>query len=119
MSNYAGATVEGHVTHDPSMRKTKTGKEVCQFSLAINHFTKEDSDPKVSYVDVETWNKMAEVCSKHLHKGKHIMVVGNLRQDRWEGKDGKMQSKIKVIGNEIIFLDPAAKNTAKDRVDVV
>ena len=105
MTNYAGATIEGFITHEPVVKQTKTGKSLCQFSLAINHYAKEDEEPKVSYVDVETWNKTADICSKYLTKGKHIMVVGNLRQDRWEDKDGKLRSKIKIIGNEVIFLD--------------
>jgi single-strand DNA-binding protein len=105
MNNYAGATLEGFITHDPVFKQTKTGKSLCQFSLAINHYAKEDDDPKVSYVDVETWNRTADVCSKYLSKGRHIMVIGNLRQDRWETKEGKFQSKIKIVGNEVLFLD--------------
>jgi len=105
MNNYAGATIEGFITHEPVIKQTKTGKSLCQFSLAVNHYTKEDDSPKVSYVDVETWNKTADICSKYLSKGRHIMVIGNLRQDRWENKEGKFQSKIKIIGNEVIFLD--------------
>ena len=105
MSNYAGATIEGFITHEPVLKQTKTGKSLCQFSLAVNHYAKEDDEPKVSYIDVETWNKTADVCSKYLCKGKHIMVIGSLRQDKWEAKDGTFRSKIKIIGNEIIFLD--------------
>jgi single-strand DNA-binding protein len=106
MRNYAGATVEGFVTRNPSIRKTKTGKNVCNFSIAINHYSKEDSDSKVSYIDVETWEKLAEICSGSITKGKRIMIAGALRQDRWEGKDGKSESRIKIVGNEIIFLEP-------------
>jgi len=105
MHNYATATIEGFVTQNPTVRETKTGKMVCNFSLAINHFNKADSEPKVSYIDVETWDSLAKLCSGSIIKGKRIMVIGTLRQDRWEGKDGKSQSKIKIIGNEIRFLE--------------
>ena len=114
MSNYAGATLEGFITHEPVSKQTKTGKSLCQFSMAINHFSKENDEPKVSYVDVETWNKTADICSKYLSKGKHVMVIGNLRQDKWETKEGKMQSKIKVVGNEVIFLD--SRRETKDKL---
>ena len=90
---------------------------LCQFSLAINHYTKEEEEPKVSYVDVETWNKTADICSKYLSKGRHVMVIGNLRQDRWEDKDGKFKSKIKIIGNEIIFLDGQRESKAKVKAE--
>lgn len=105
MHNYTAATVEGFVANEPVVRETKTGKSVCTFAVAINHYSDADSPPKVSYLDVETWQKLAEMCSKNVKKGKRVMVIGGLRQDRWEGKDGRIQSKIILIGKEIRFLD--------------
>ena len=104
MLNISSATVEGFVTHEPVSRETKTGKKVCNFSVAINHFSGPDAQPKVSYIDIETWEKVADICTRNVNKGKRVMVIGELRQDRWEGKDGRIQSKIKVIGNHIRFL---------------
>ncbi len=97
--------IEGFVTHDPVLKETKNGKTVCTFSVAFNQFSKPDTPPKVSYIDIETWEKLAELCHKNVTKGKRIMVFGPLRQDRWEGKDGKMQSKMILIGREIRFLE--------------
>lgn len=115
MLNYSSATIEGHVTHDPQVKKTKTGKSVCTFSLAINHYSKSDEAPKVSFIDVETWEKIAEICSKNIRKGKRIMVIGSLKQDRWEDDKGKVQSRLKIIGNEIRFLE-SLKSTAEAAV---
>lgn len=112
MQNYATATIEGFVTHDPQIKKTKTGKSVCNFALAINHYSKSDEAPKVSFIDVETWDKIADVCSKNISKGKRIMVIGNIRQDRWEDDKGKIQSRLKIIGSEIRFLE-SIKSTAE------
>ncbi len=106
MRNYATATIEGFVTHSPILRETKTGKAVCSFSLAVNHYTKADSEPKVSFIGVETWEKTAAICAENISKGRRVMVIGALRQDRWEGKDGKVQSKIKIVANEVRFLEP-------------
>jgi single-strand DNA-binding protein len=115
MQNYATATIEGFVTHNPQLKKTKTGKSVCTFSLAVNHFTRENSEPRVSYVDVETWDKIAEMCSKNISRGKRVIVIGGLRQDRWEGKDGKAQSRIKIIGNEVRFLEKQLKKDVQEQ----
>lgn len=111
MHNYANATLEGFATHEPELKTTRTGKSVCTFSLAVNHHSGENSEPKVSFIDVETWDKVAEICSKGVEKGKRIMVIGSLRQDRWENSDGDTRSRVKVIGNEIRFLEskPVAK----------
>jgi len=109
MQNVAAATIEGFVTQNPVLKKTKTGKSVCTFSLAVNHFTRMDDNPKVSFIEVETWERIAEICSESVAKGKRLLVIGGLRQDRWEGKDGKMQSRIKIVGNEVRFLETPKK----------
>lgn len=109
MQNYSNATIEGFVTQEPQLRKTKTGKSVCTFSLAINHFSKNDEPPKVSFIEVETWEKIAEACSRNVEKGRRLIVMGSLRQDRWEDEQGKMHSRIKIIGNEIRFLESGKK----------
>ncbi len=112
MQNYATATIEGFVTKEPLIKKTKTGKSLCTFSLAINHYSKENEAPKVSFIEVETWEKIADVCSRNVSKGRRLMVIGSLRQDRWENESGKTQSRLKIIGNEIRFLE-ASVNTGK------
>jgi single-strand DNA-binding protein len=113
--NYDNVTIEGFVTHDPSVKKTKTGKDVCNFSIAINHYTRADSEPQVSYIDVETWEKLARVCSDNITRGKRVMVIGALKQDRWEGKDGKPQSKIKIVCRDIRFLESLKANKENEK----
>jgi len=111
MQNYATATIEGYVTREPMVKKTKTGKSLCSFSLAVNHYSKKDEEPRVSYIDVETWEKIADSCSRNVDKGKRVLIIGSLRQDRWENNDGKMQSRVKIIGNEVRILE-SKKNPA-------
>ena len=114
MRNFTAATVEGFVAHDPSMKKTTTGKSVCTFPVAINHYTAPDAPPKVSYLEVETWEKLAEICTGNVTKGKRVLIIGELRQDRWEGKDGKTQSRIKLVGKELRFLNSGGKEKESD-----
>ena len=64
MHNYTAATVEGFVANDPVLKETKTGKSVCTFAVAINHYSDPEGPPRVSYLDVETWQKLAEHCSR-------------------------------------------------------
>lgn len=109
MNNLAAATIEGFVTHEPQLKKTKTGKSVCTFSIAVNHYSKTEDTPRVSFIEVETWEKIAEMCSNNVKKGKRLMIIGNLRQDRWENEEGKTRSRIKIVGNEIRFLESKFK----------
>ena len=101
--------IMGNLTKDPEMRYTPSGKSVCSLSLANNRvYTKNgEKVTEVSYFDVEAWGVAAENCSKYLTKGSGIIVEGRLRQDRWE-KDGKMQSRVRIIANNIHFMPKKA-----------
>jgi single-strand DNA-binding protein len=113
MSNLSNATIEGFVTRPPESKITKSGKSLCTFSVAVNHYYKKDVEPSVSFYDVETWDKLAEICSDHVKKGKKLMVMGMLKQDRWQNDEGKTRSRIKIIGREIRFLEiPGAEAKA-------
>ncbi|OHD70152.1 MAG: hypothetical protein A2W19_05020 [Spirochaetes bacterium RBG_16_49_21] len=113
MWNYQNTMLEGNVTHEPTMKKTKTGKSVCSFSLAFHHNSGSESEEGVSYIDVDTWDRLAEICSDNIRKGKRVMVFGMLRQDRWEDDDGKKHSRHKIIGKEIRFIESLNKPVAE------
>jgi len=57
---------------------------------------------------------MAKFCSTNVEKGKRVMIIGNLKQERWLGEDGKNKSKIKIIGKEIRFLESKVKEVANE-----
>ena len=97
--------IMGNLTRDPELKYTPSGKTVCSLSLANNRvYTKNgEKTTEVSYFDVEVWGAAAENCNKYLTKGSGIIVEGRLRQDRWE-KDGKTQSRVRIIANNIHFM---------------
>jgi|SRR3989338_557816 len=104
--------IMGNLTRDPELKYTPSGKTVCSLSLANNRvYTKNgEKTTEVSYFDVEVWGAAAENCNKYLTKGSGIIVEGRLRQDRWE-KDGKTQSRVRIIANNIHFM-PKRTGTA-------
>jgi len=97
--------LEGRVTHDPILRKTKTGKSVCIFAIAMDHPVKGEAKPYVSYIDIETWEKLADLCAENIKKGRIIQATGRLKQDRWQDDNGKSRSKIKLVSNQVKFIE--------------
>ena len=90
----------GNLARDPESRKVGDNS-VCRLVLAVNdQYSKEE---KVSYIDVEAWGKLAELCQQYLTKGRQAGVEGRLVQDRWE-KDGKTMSKLYVKADNVQFL---------------
>lgn len=101
MIPYSNATVEGFATSDPEVRTTKTQKKVATFSISISHYSRIDEPPRVSFVDVEGWERVADDIELDIKKGQRVMVIGTLRQDRWETETGKINSRIKILAQEI------------------
>ncbi|MDR2073686.1 MAG: single-stranded DNA-binding protein [Spirochaetaceae bacterium] len=105
MNNLNSILIEGNLVRDPLFRTTPKGTPVCTFTLASNRFFKQDSglEKEVGFFDVETWAKLAENCSNLGHKGRGVRVVGRLKQERWNGSDGKAHSKVTIVAEHVEF----------------
>ncbi len=105
MNNLNSILIEGNLVRDPLLKSTAKGTSVCTFSLASNRFYKQDNilEKEVSFFDVETWAKLAENCYSMGRKGRGVRVVGRLKQDRWNGPDGKLHSKVSIVAEHVEF----------------
>jgi single-strand DNA-binding protein len=105
MNNLNSILIEGNLVRDPLFRSTPKGTPVCNFTLASNRFFKQDSglEKEVGFFDVETWAKLAENCYNLGHKGRGVRVVGRLKQDRWNGSDGKPHSRVTIVAEHVEF----------------
>lgn len=112
--------IEGNLVRDPLFKSTAKGTPLCTFSLASNRFYKQDSgmEKEVSFFDVETWSKLAENCYHQGRKGRGVRVVGRLKQDRWNGVDGKIHSKVTIVAEHVEFRPEFKKEEAPDKVAV-
>ncbi len=111
MNNLNSILLEGNLVRDPELNFTAKGTPVCSFSVASNRYFKQDDEmqQEVSYFDVTTWSKLAEVCKEYLTKGRGVRVVGRLKQDRWTNEEGKTRSKVHIIAEHVEF-KPKFKN---------
>jgi single-strand DNA-binding protein len=110
--NFAVTFLEGNLTADPELKKVGNGKVLTTFSIAVNHSYKDESE-EVSYVDVETWDTLAENCHEYLKKGRSVTIIGNLKQDRWKSSDGVNKSRMKIVALEVRF-NPIERSSYKE-----
>lgn len=104
MNNLSLAVLDGNLTRDPETRTIKTGKSVTTFTVAMNHeYGSKEGNKSVSFILVETWDKLAENCAAYLKKGSRVTVSGNLREDRWKDEGGKQHNRHKVIAQTVRF----------------
>jgi single-strand DNA-binding protein len=104
MNNLNSILIEGNLVWDPSYKETEKGT-FCGMTLASNRYYKQDSGlgKEVSFFDVEAWAKLAENCYHLGHKGRGVRVVGRLKQDRWNGADGKTHSRVSIVAEHVEF----------------
>ncbi len=98
----------GNLTRDPELRYTPTGAAVCTIGLATNRqWTTEAGEKKeeTEFHRVVAWNKLAELCSQLLAKGRKIYVEGRLRTNQWQGQDGAQRNTTEVVIEDMIILD--------------
>jgi single-strand DNA-binding protein len=99
-------TVAGFLVRDPEAR-TVGDKTVAKFCIAVNRrYRSKEGEQKeeVCFLDVECWDRMAELVIKHLIKGSLVVVLGSLKQERWEDKDGKNRNRILVRSDSVQFV---------------
>jgi single-strand DNA-binding protein len=98
--------LQGNLTRDPEY-KNVGDSGLCTFAVATNRKYKDQEE--VCFTDIVVWGKLAEICSKYLHKGSKALVEGRLKLDTWE-QEGKKRSKHVVVANEVVFLDSKENN---------
>jgi single-strand DNA-binding protein len=98
----------GRLTRDPDLRYTPSGTAVVDINLAINrNFVVAEGDRRqeTCFVDVTIWRRLAEVSAARLQRGSPVFVEGHLHLDTWKGPQGEKRSKLRVIAENVQFLD--------------
>lgn len=102
------AQLIGNLTRDPELRYTPSGAAVCSFSIATNRAWTTDTGEKHEEADfhrIVAWNKLAELCSQFLVKGRKVFVEGRISTRSYTAQDGTVKSITEIIISDMILLD--------------
>ncbi len=100
----------GWLGGDPDLRLLPNGAAVCRLSIATKRFGPKDEAGRrtfeTEWVNVEVWERLAELCNSHLHKGSRVRVTGYIRTETWTDKNtNQPRSRTFVRAESVIFLD--------------
>lgn len=98
----------GNLTRDPELRYTPSGAAVCTFGIATNrYYVASDGNKKeeTEFIKIVSWNKLAELCSQLLAKGRKVYVEGRLQTRSWETPDGQAKQTTEVVIDDMRILD--------------
>ena len=105
----------GRLTRDIVLKYTSnTQKAVAQFTMAVDRWKK---DEMADFILCEVWGQTAETMEKYVKKGHKIGIIGRIRCDSYEDKEGKRQYVTKVVVEELEFLEKKEKTEKSEKTD--
>lgn len=102
-------TLIGRMVRDPELRTTTTGKNVVEFSIAVDKRIKptDPNQPTADFFRVTAWNQTADYVSNYGGKGRLTAVDGRLQSRKYVDKDGNNREAIEVVADNVNLLDRA------------
>ena len=105
MNSLNSIILEGNLVKDPVLTHISQGAPLCTFTIASIEFFKrnDEYEKEVSYFDITARDRLAEVCSEYLKKGRGVRIVGRLKQNRWNNADGTERARVYVVADHVEF----------------
>ncbi len=105
------AILIGNITNDLEVRPAGQSN-VLKFGLGVRGNFKKD---ETNFIQVEAWGKNAENIAKYFEKGSKILIQGELKQNRFEDKDGNKREKVYVNVDKFEFLELKGSNQGQPK----
>lgn len=110
MSGINKVILVGRLGADPEVKAVGSGSTVCRLNLATSETWLKDGQKqeRTEWHRVVVWGKLAEICGKHLSKGRQVYVEGKLQTRDWEDQQGQKRYTTEIVANTVQFLGAAA-----------
>ena len=96
----------GRLTRDPELRTTTTGKNVCDFTIAVQKRIKpQDGSPDADFFRVNCWERQADYVTNYLTKGRLVAVEGRLQSRKYTTSAGQNREVVEVVAASVKGLD--------------
>jgi single-strand DNA-binding protein len=107
----------GNLTRDPELRYTPAGMAVASFGLATNRVwvTKQgERKEDAQFHRIVAWNKLAELCSQLLSKGRRVYVDGRIQYREFNDQENNKKQIAEIVIDDMIILDNKGNTSAGD-----
>ena len=113
MANLNRIILVGRLTADPETRTTLDGIPMAKFGLAVGRQQQSGTD----FIDVIAWQRLAEVCSDFLKKGRLVLVEGRIQIRSFEDQTGQRRWATEVVARNMQMLDKSPVSGRQSPVD--
>src|SRR4051794_24441043 len=92
----------GRLTAEPGPLKSTEHGTVTTFRIAVPR--PKASSREADFFTVEVWQRLAEVCVAHLHRGREVAVEGRLEQREWRSGNDEPRERVVIVARNVRFL---------------
>jgi single-strand DNA-binding protein len=105
MASFNKVILVGNLVADPELKKTPSGVSVCSFQIAVNRRFQKEGQHETDFFGIVAWRNTAELVSRYFHKGKPILVCGQLQTRSWTDQNGQKRYTTEVVADEATFVE--------------
>ena len=96
----------GRLTRDPEVRYGGADHTaVAHYSIAVERRVRKDGDPEADFFNCVSFGKQAEFVERYLRKGVKVALDGEMRNNNYTNKEGKMVYTMQVVTSSIEFAE--------------
>ncbi|MDX9730822.1 MAG: single-stranded DNA-binding protein [Bdellovibrionales bacterium] len=98
--------IVGRLGADPETRQVGNGGTVARLSIATSENWVDKDGQKQERTEwhrIVVWGKLAEICGRHLAKGRQVYIEGRLQTRSWEDQ-GQKKYSTEIVANTVQFL---------------
>src|SRR5258708_38690076 len=104
----------GHLGKDPELSVTPNGKPVTKFSLAVD----QGKDQQPMWLNITTWDKLAETVEKYARKGALVFVQGRLVLHSYKDKNQVDRTAVDIIATTVQLLEKKQSGNAIEDIPI-
>lgn len=101
--------IHGRLVHDPELRQTQSGVSVCGFTVAVDRAYQKD-EKQADFFNCTAWRSTADFVSKFFHKGKEIIVTGEMQSRKYQDKEGNNRTAWEIQVSNVEFCGKKGDN---------
>ncbi len=117
MSGVNKVIIVGRLGLDPEVKSLGSGQTVTRLSVATseNWVDKEgQKQERTEWHKIVVWGRLAEICGKHLSKGRQVYLEGRLQTRSWEDQQGQKRYTTEIVAQTVQFLgSPSDRDTGR------
>ena len=101
----------GRLVADPELRTVSNGANMCRFRIAVDrNFQSQGQERKSDFFTCIVWRQTADFVMRYFRKGSMIAVEGEIHNNNYTDKDGKMQYTDEISVDRVHFTGEKSNN---------